>query len=233
MQLHLVTEDFPPFTYPTQDLQPAGPMIEVVLHICAQIPADCRIELLPWQRALKLAQTDQVDGIFSVIRSKEREARFHFTKMLVRSSYSVFSTTDQPFTYRTPADLKGRRIGVYGPSGTSYVLKQSIRQVSNVAIDMISDNRRLLRMLDSGRFGESGLIMINKDVALSLIADENLTHVREAGTLQAIEYALAFSKQRINPAEFARIERAVEQVLNDGSLGRILQTHQLEQPLQP
>ena len=228
--LHLVTEDFPPFTYPskTHPNQASGPMVEVVSSICQRLAIECQIELLPWQRARALAERHEVDGVFSVVRSPEREEQFYFSPMLVRSSYSVFRLKDYAFTYQTPSDLAHHTIGVYGPSGTSYVLKQSIRTVSNIGIELVANNRRLLRMLESGRFGPHGLIVANRDVAAQLLSQEKLTNIEEAGELQVIDYAIALSKKRLSPEQVERFNAAVTDALNDGSLIAILRQYHLE-----
>ena len=87
-ELRFVTEDFPPFTYAsataTED-RAAGPFVEIVEAVCARMGVDCPVQLLPWRRALALAEMGEVDGIFTVIRSPERERAFHLTRMLVTS----------------------------------------------------------------------------------------------------------------------------------------------------
>ncbi|MDC6700726.1 substrate-binding periplasmic protein, partial [Leclercia adecarboxylata] len=127
VQWRFVTEDFPPFTYPadasvsnTAGVGAAGPFVEVVSAICARLQYQCTITLYPWQRAFRLAEQGQVDGIFTLARSPQREQIFHISRMLVTSRYSVFAQADSSFVFNQPTDMAGRLVGVYGPSGTSY-----------------------------------------------------------------------------------------------------------------
>lgn len=232
-ELHFVTEDFPPFTYPaepvsgTHDASPAaGPLVEVVQAVCERLQYRCRIELHPWRRALDLAERGEADGIFTVVHSPEREAHFHITRMLVTSRYSVFARNNQVFSH--PKDLAGHMVGVYGPSGTSYALSERLRDVPDVEVRLVTDNRRLLRMLESGRFGENGLAVINQDVAWHLIDDERLATVREAGELESVSYGIGLSRKTVDVPQFRVFEQALGALVEDGTIPAILRRHQLQ-----
>ena len=56
----------------------------------------------------------------------------------------------------------GRTVAVYGPSGTSFVLSEHLAQVDDVQMILESDNRRLMRMLQAGRFGGQGVAVVNQ-----------------------------------------------------------------------
>lgn len=233
-ELRFVTEDFPPFTYALEEssdtdtgIHAAGPLVEVVRAVCEQLQYRCRIDIHPWRRALDLAERGEADGIFTVVRSPEREAHFHITRMLVTSRYAVFSRNNG-FVYSQPQDLTGRTVGVYGPSGTSYVLSQQMRQVADVDMQLVPDNRQLLRMLESGRFGKDGLAVINQDVAWHLIEEERLGALREAGQLEPVSYGIGLSRMTVDSAQFRHFERALDSLIEDGTVPAILRRYQLE-----
>lgn len=234
---HFVTEDFPPFTYPadaTSETPPSagvnagGPLVEVVETLCARLQQPCTITLYPWRRALQMAEQGQADGIFTLVRSPQREHIFHISRMLVTTRYSVFARTDSSFVFNRPEDLSGRLIGVYGPSGTSFVLSERLRSVADVRLHLTADNRRLLRMLQSGRFGKDGLAVINQDVAWHLIDDENLTGIREAGDMGPISYGIGLSRKTVSAERFQAFEQALDQAIADGTVPAILRRHQLD-----
>ena len=236
-QWHFVTEDFPPFTYPadaTSDTSPSagvnagGPLVEVVQEICTRLQQDCTITLYPWRRALQMAEQGQADGIFTLVRSPQREAIFHISRMLVTTRYSVFARTDSSFVFNQPSDLVGRLVGVYGPSGTSYVLSERLKPVADVRLHLTGDNRRLLRMLQSGRFGKEGLAVLNQDVAWHLIEDEGLSGIREAGEMGPISYGIGLSRKTVNEGQFQAFEQALDRAIADGTVPKILRRHQLE-----
>lgn len=233
-ELHFVTEDFPPFTYALGEpsstdeaTRAAGPLAEIVQAVCTRLQYRCRIDIHPWRRALALAERGEADGIFTVVRSPRRETFLRITRMLVTSRYSVFAR-DGHYVFSQPKDLAGRTVGVYGPSGTSYVLSERLRQVGGVQVQMVPDNRQLLRMLASGRFGEEGLAVINQDVAWHLIEDEGLGGLREAGQLEPVSYGIGLSRKSIGPAQFQLFEQALDALILDGTVPTILRRHQLE-----
>jgi polar amino acid transport system substrate-binding protein len=228
---------FPPFTYPadsTFETAPSagvsadGPLVEVVQTICARLQQPCEITLYPWRRALQMAEQGQADGIFTLVRSPQREEIFHISRMLITTRYSVFARTDSSFVFNHPSNLAGRLVGVYGPSGTSYVLSERLKSVPDVRLHLTADNRRLLRMLQSGRFGKEGLAVLNQDVAWHLIDDEQLTGVREAGEMGPITYGIGLSRSTISEAQFKAFEQALDEAIADGTVPAILRRHQLE-----
>src|SRR3546814_8894311 len=122
-ELRFVTEYFPPFSYATTatgtEDRAAVPFVEIVAAVCARLRIDCPVQLLPWRRALALAEDGEAQGIFTVIRSPYRERAFHLTRMLVTSRYGVYARSASRFVFHRPEDLAGRSVAVYGPSGTS------------------------------------------------------------------------------------------------------------------
>lgn len=234
-QWRFVTEEFPPFTYPasapvseTAGVAAAGPFVEVVNAVCARLQRQCTITLYPWQRAFRLAEQGRVDGIFTLAPSPQREQIFHISRMLVTSRYSVFAQADSSFVFNQPADMAGRRVGVYGPSGTSYVLSERLKSVPDVRLHLTTDNRRLLRMLQSGRFGAEGLAVLNQDVAWHLIEDELLEGIREAGEMGPISYGIGLSRKTVSAAQFEAFAQALDAAIADGTVPTILRRHQLE-----
>ena len=231
-----VTEDFPPFTYHAEGSSQTdagahlanGPLVEIVHAVCKRLHQDCSIMVHPWQRALRQAEQGEADGIFTVVRSPQREREFHITRMLITSRYSVFARKGSSFVYSQPGDLAGRVIGVYGPSGTSYLLSERLEPVSDVQIHLTASNRRLLQMLHSGRFGEKGLAVLNQDVAWHLIKEEELDGLYEAGELARVSYGIGLSRKRFNEAQFQTFERALDALIADGTVSGILRRHQLE-----
>ena len=234
-QWTFVTEDFPPFTHPSEDagsleagVLAGGPLVEIVQSVCAHLGQECSIMLHPWQRALRMAEQGEADGIFTMIRSPDREREFHISRMLVMSRYSVFARDDSAFVFSRAEDMAGRTVGVYGPSGTSYVLSEHLKSIGDVRIHMALNNRHLLNMLKSGRFGKEGLAVVNQDVAWHLIEDEKLDGLREAGELAVVYYGIGLSRKRINEAQFRAFEEALDAVIADGTVPKILRRYQLE-----
>ena len=93
---------------------------------------------------------------------------------------------------------------------------------------MTLNNRRLLNMLQSERFGQEGLAVVNQDVAWHLIEDEELHGLREAGELTVVYYGIGLSRKRVSEEQFQAFEQALDGAITDGTVPRILRRYRLE-----
>src|SRR5690606_18479529 len=134
-QWQFATEEFPPFTYSRGGKPPGGAVTEMVQAACMHLGHQCRIDVMPWSRALRMGEEGQVDGVFTVILAPEREQAFHITRMLVESRYDIYGPLSSLQRNLQAADLRGRRVGVYGPSGTLLVLQRALQGVADVQIE--------------------------------------------------------------------------------------------------
>ncbi|MCF0022266.1 substrate-binding periplasmic protein, partial [Stutzerimonas stutzeri] len=155
----------------------------------------------------------------------------HLTRMLATSRYGVYARGASGFVFHRAQDLAGRTVAVYGPSGTSFVLSEHLAQVDDVQMILESDNRRLMRMLQAGRFGGQGVAVVNQDVAWHLIEQERLVDIHEAGELQSVSYAIGLSRVAVSETRFQRFDDALEALIADGSIARILRRHGLQPAL--
>jgi polar amino acid transport system substrate-binding protein len=226
-ELHFVTEEFPPFSY-SRGAHASGAMSEIVNLTCFTLQWQCSIEVWPWRRALQMAESGEVDGIFTVIDSPERRRAFNITPMLVKSGYDFYTTRASNFIYQQPADLKDHVVGVYGPSGTSLVLQDKLHDVANVDIQLITNNQRLLLMLHAGRFGDTGVVVLNQDVARHLIEHEQLYALRPAGHLSEIAYGVGFSRLRVPQEVFERFSQQLNYLRANGQLETIIRRYGLQ-----
>ncbi|MCU1715719.1 substrate-binding periplasmic protein [Pseudomonas sp. 5P_3.1_Bac2] len=225
--LHFVTEEFPPFSY-SRGTQASGALSEIVNLTCFTLQWQCSIEVWPWRRALQMAENGEVDGIFTVIDSHQRRDAFNITPMLVQSGYDFYTTRASSFLYQSPSDLQGHIVGVYGPSGTSLVLQDKLRNVPNVDIQLITNNQRLLLMLHAGRFGTKGVVVLNQDVARHLIEHEQLYALRHAGHLSGIAYGIGFSRLRVPKEVFERFTQQLLILRQNGQIETIVKRYGLQ-----
>ena len=232
-----VSEDFPPISYPQAGsavavdaplAMAAGPLAELVELACQRLGHQCRVQVLPWRRALELAESGKVEGIFAVLDVPERQRYLHVSRMLLASRYSLFTPPGGTLTYRQPRDLQNARIGVYGPSGTSLVLEALFKQTEGATLEMETDNQRVLRKLLAGRYGAQGAVLMNHDVARYLQRVLGLPELRDAGTVQAIAYGIGLSRARVSEADFQAFNNVLGQLQRDGTLAEILRRHQLQ-----
>jgi polar amino acid transport system substrate-binding protein len=227
IELNFVTEEFPPFSY-SRGAIANGAFPEIVELTCNTLKWTCPVEVLPWRRALQRAEDGEVDGIFTVIDSPARRNSFHITPMLATSRYNFYTRRENDFIYTNPSDLRGHRVGVYGPSGTSYMLEEQIKGVQNIEVSLITNNRRLLLMLTAGRFGKYGVVVLNNDVAHHLIGHDQLYALRNAGHMSSISYGIGLSRKTVSLDQFQVFNDALVQLINSGQVDKILKRYGLD-----
>jgi len=226
-QLRLLTEDAPPMSF-IRDGEPSGFAIEVVRALLARTGDTGQIELMPWTRALYLAQQDEDIALFSTVRTPEREDKFHWVGPIVVGTTSFYS-------------LKGRKLVIdtlqqAAASGPLALPKQwytyetlSAKGFTNLY--GVPSSKQMMTMLKHGR--------------VNLIATEDLTL---AGELAAVElkpqdvtahvpfmrsaYYIAFSPQT-SVVRVVRWQRALQQMHEDGSLEAILRRWLPHAPMPP
>ncbi len=224
---HFVTEQFAPYIA-EKDGAAGGPMVDVLRELCGRLGIQCEIELLPWRRALASGSSAQVDGVFALVDYGEPREDFHVSSPVVETRYSFFARSVDTVAYRTPSDLIGRNVGVYGPSASSRLLTR-LALGTNARPQVELDNATVLRKLQAGRYGTGGLALVNERVADDLIAAESLKGLRLAGV--AVRPNLAFGLRRSMPAaDVERFNRALDQLCRSGRLQALLTPYRMQAP---
>lgn len=216
LSLRFVTEPFAPYNYEVEG-RPAGPMVDLLNAACAELQWRCQVEVLPWRRALGMAQRHQVDGIFSIVNTPERRAHFHLTVPVIDARYTLFTRAGDDFQLKgDPKALRGRTIGAYGPSNTLLALEKLIEGIDGVKTEIESDNLTVLRKLSAGRYGPQGLALLNESVALALMRDEKIPGLQSAGTVRSFAYSFGLSRQRVRLQDFQAFNAALMRLCRSG-----------------
>ncbi|WP_145964048.1 substrate-binding periplasmic protein [Chromobacterium phragmitis] len=91
--LVLLTEDDPPLTYSASG-KPAGMVVEIVREIQRRVGSRDAIEVMPWARAYRLAQSKADTALFNTNRIREREGMFKWVGPVTMTSGSLFVRQD-------------------------------------------------------------------------------------------------------------------------------------------
>ncbi len=220
------TEPFAPYTY-EQGGQAAGPMVEVLGEVCRRMQIRCAVDVLPWRRALSAAERGQIDGVFTVVDVPERRAAFHVSAPVMEARYTFFAPTTSGFSFQRPEDLRGRTIGVYGPSASSRTL-QALAEGTDAEISVEVDNPTVLRKLQAGRYGPQGLAFVNEMVAETLIAEQAIGGLHAAGVATRFNYSFGLSRHRVSAAEASRFDAILGQLCRSGWLQEVLSRHRMQ-----
>ena len=226
-QLRLLTEDAPPMSF-MREGEPSGLAVEVVRALLARTGDTGQIELMPWTRALYLAQQQEDIALFSTVRTAEREDRFQWVGPIVVGTTSFYSLKSRNLVIDT--------LGQAAASGPLALPKQwytfetlSAKGFTNLY--GVPSSKQMRTRLKHGR--------------VNLIATEDLTL---AGELAAVDlkpqdvtahvpfmrsaYYIAFSPQT-SVVRVVRWQRALQQMHEDGSLEAILKRWLPHAPMPP
>lgn len=220
--LSFVTHPLPPYSY-EQHGQAGGPMAEILALACARIGVSCQTRVLPWRRALSLAEQGQVEGLFSVIDIPLRRQQLLLLRPVLSLHYTFFAPQGSSFSYTNPESLRGYQIAAYGPSGVSSLLLDAVKALPGTEVKVVLDNPTALKMLAAGRFGGKGLVLANEDVARKLILDPGFHGLREAGVFKNLTYTFGLSRANnmITPELAERFNQALTKLCREGAIDRI------------
>jgi polar amino acid transport system substrate-binding protein len=227
MEMRFVTEPFPPYTYATEG-RAAGPMVDVLQAACAKLAWTCSVEVLPWRRALAMAQRGEVEGAFTIVDSPERRQYFHVSPPVIEARYVLLARTGSGFQYSgDPQSLAGRVIGAYGPSATALTLEQLIEGVSRARSEVEPDNRTVLRKLAAGRYGENGLALANEAVAQHLMREDGIAGLQPVGLVKTFAYAFGLTRQTVDLAQAQAFAKALYELCRSGRTAELLKPYGL------
>ena len=231
-EFQFAMQQYPPFNFQAKG-NPAivGPMADVTMAVCEKIHAQCRITLLPWRRATKMAESGEIDGVLSILPTGNREAKYYFSAKVMETAYSFFAPEGSPFFYRQAKDLDDHLIAVYGPSGTSIALEELLKSNATARAVIEIDNITVLKKLAAGRYGNpnTAIAAINRDVGLYLMKTEKITGIKPSGDFQKIGYSIGFSKASVSEARFKEFDDALKCLHRDGTVKAILDRYGMKE----
>ena len=112
--LTVYTENYPPYNmYNADQSAIIGKSTAIVKALFAEAGIDYQMQLVPWARALRNAKVHANTAVFSMARTPEREAFFHWIGPLIVNRWIFMARREDHIVIDALADIKGRRIGTY------------------------------------------------------------------------------------------------------------------------
>jgi polar amino acid transport system substrate-binding protein len=229
LELTLNTQEFAPFHYKI-DGAPAGPGVEVVRRICAEMNAKCKVKVLPWRRAQDEVRSGKANGMFLIGWNEKRAKWVHFSPPIFDTEYGFFFRADNPKAYEGLPSVEGYKVGVYGPSNTAMSLekikaKMVEEGLKPIRIDMRPDDEAGFIKLGLGRLDA---VFSNRDVGSALVAKLNLQgKVRFAGATKQLKYYVGFSMEHNDAAVLREFDAAYRRLHAQGAIKTILDRHNM------
>ncbi|WP_304087304.1 ABC transporter substrate-binding protein [Maridesulfovibrio ferrireducens] len=218
-KITFATQDFPPFSY-LENGEVQGPGAAIIKKICMKLETDYEIILRPWRRSQSMAKKGEVQAIFLIGKNKQRESWIIFSPPIINTEYGFFECTTTPINYKNIYSLRGKRVGVYGPSNTSNeLIKISKPLRGRISIDTTPDDIAPFKKLSKCRVDA---VYSNKEVGFAMIEKLNLDNIQFAGANKDINYYIGFSKEFAPPEFVKKFNKELENMKKTGELQLIL-----------
>jgi len=148
-ELEVVTEDWPPFIVKGKEV--SGIVTKNIREILANTDIKYSINIYPWARSLHLAKTNPNILIYSILRTKQREANFNWICPIYKSTaIHVYKLASNEINVNSLESIRKGVVGVMrGDHGYSFFVQAGFKEGIN--LDLSSNEEINLKKLITGR----------------------------------------------------------------------------------
>jgi polar amino acid transport system substrate-binding protein len=144
--LKLVTEEYPPFSFRENKVY-KGVSVDQVNVLMTRANLDYSIDMMPWARALTLAETDPATCVFTTVHNDERDKKFKWVEPLLSGRTVLIRKRGTSVDPKTLAEATKYVIGTQRGDFTADVLKSN----HFAKVDLASDFNLTYKKLMLGR----------------------------------------------------------------------------------
>lgn len=218
-----ITENLPPLNY-LDDSGAQGFSVELLRLMAAQAGVRLALQVLPWQRAMQVAEAQPDSILFSLTRTPEREAQYQWVGPIAQRRiliYRLASRTD--LTMAQFSEIGTARIGVVRDSAADRQL-QAVGLRPGVQLEQGLDDATNVRKLLAGRMEYVALLdwAAAWNLRLLQLPYGTLTAVMEQDSARSYYYGLRLDT---DPALVKRLQQALDVIRRDGRYERLRQRY--------
>jgi polar amino acid transport system substrate-binding protein len=152
----LTTESYAPFTYRNADGTYHGSSVEQVEALMRKAGIPFTMEIMPWARAIVLAETQPMNCVFSAARIPERENRFKWVTPLSINRHVLVRLAGSSVKPGTIEEARRYTIGTHRADFTETLLREQDFMSIDLSADFeITLNKLLERRIDMVPMSES------------------------------------------------------------------------------
>lgn len=135
-KIQFVTEDLPPLQIERDNQPPTGALVELINLIIKEADIDAELAIYPWARSYELALKQPNTFIFSMLRSDEREDKFHWIgKLFTIKSYLATLKSNADIKVNNIEDAKNYFVGsIRHDLAESYLLNKGFISKKNLYV---------------------------------------------------------------------------------------------------
>ncbi|NQZ21225.1 MAG: transporter substrate-binding domain-containing protein [Colwellia sp.] len=192
-ELKVVTENWPPFIIKGKVI--SGIVTKNIKEILAFTDIKYSIKLYPWARSLHLAKTKPNVLIYSILRTKQREAKFNWICPIYKSTaIHVYKLASNEINVNSLESIRTGVVGVMrGDHGYSFFVQKGFEEGIN--LDLSSNEEINLKKLITGRVDVVIQAKESLSYRLKSIGANNLNLVSglAIGEGESVEHCMALS----------------------------------------
>lgn len=216
--LHLVTESYPPYNY-AEDGELKGLSVELMQLIMADAGLEYDMELMPWARAIALAENKNGYCVFTTVHTKERDTRFQWVEPLLISYNYLVKSADSNVQAATLEEARQYLVGTQRGDYTADLLEG----LQFKRIDLASDIEVTLNKLLLGRID----LMPMAGTLIDQLRQKGIS-VKPLLVLTKALNGVACNKEI--PAEtIAKMQASLDKLTEDGTWDSIYKKHGFKQ----
>lgn len=144
--IKLVTEEYPPFSFRENNVY-KGASIDQVDNLMKRSKIDYSIDMMPWARALRLAETDPATCVFTTVHNEERDKKFKWVEPLLTGRTILIRKRGADIAPKDLNEATQYTIGTQRSDFTADLLKNK----SFGKVDLASDFNLTYKKLMLGR----------------------------------------------------------------------------------
>lgn len=150
--LSIVTENYPPYQFVTEDGEFSGVRSEFIQAVFDHSPLRYRLTMLPWARAYKTTLETPNTCLFSIIYTKERESQFIWVDTIGEVQGGFFTTAERSkqLSLSSLSDLHQYTIAV-PRDGVGQLILESKGFTVNKELVLVNDWQLAIDMVVKGR----------------------------------------------------------------------------------
>ena len=214
-KLFLTTEYYPPYNLRDADGQPSGVYWDQLKIILERTDTQYEAAVMPWARAIALAETAPMHCVFAAARTAEREPRFKWVSPIHTDRNVLVARQGHVMNIKTLEDAKEYTVGTQRNDYTETLL----RSMNFPRIDISADFNNTLSKLAAGRID----LMPMSESALKNLPRKDFEEV------------ITFSRQRLGLAcnksvpdgLIEKMQKVLDDLIADGTQRRIYQKYGL------
>lgn len=214
-RLHITTEEYPPYNTRDSHGRPTGVYMDQLKIVFEKTGIDYEAAVLPWARALALAETEPMHCVVAAARIPERENNFKWVSPIHIDRNVLVARRDAHLHVASLDEAKAYTVGTQRTDYTETVL----RSAGFSRIDLSADFDTSLMKLVAGRID----LMPMSESALKKLPEDEFV---EAIVLTHQSLGMACNRQ-VPDRLISTMQHALDAIIADGTQRNIYEKYGL------